>query len=62
MIEQELQGCCSLLPVIFCSTPKPSRPSLGTRFGHPYPILIRDGIPKLLESAADCWVFLNSAV
>ncbi|HOK65912.1 MAG TPA: PP2C family protein-serine/threonine phosphatase [Anaerohalosphaeraceae bacterium] len=49
MIEQELQGCLFSTACYFllnCETLE----ARWARAGHPYPILIRDGKPKLLES------------
>ncbi|HPP56100.1 MAG TPA: PP2C family protein-serine/threonine phosphatase [Anaerohalosphaeraceae bacterium] len=49
MIEQELQGCLFSTACYFllnCETLE----TRWARAGHPYPILIRDGKPKLLES------------
>lgn len=49
MIEQELQGCLFSTACYFLLNTE-TREARWARAGHPYPILIRDGKPKLLES------------
>lgn len=49
MIEQELQGCLFSTACYFLLNTETLQ-AQWARAGHPYPILIRDGIPKLLES------------
>jgi sigma-B regulation protein RsbU (phosphoserine phosphatase) len=49
MIEQELQGCLFSTACYFLLNDE-TMEARWARAGHPYPILIRDGMPKLLES------------
>ena len=49
MIEQELQGCLFSTACYFLLNAETMECSWA-RAGHPYPILIRDGKPKMLES------------
>lgn len=49
MIEQELQGCLFSTACYFLLNGE-TLEARWTRAGHPYPILIRDGKPRLLES------------
>ena len=49
MIEQELQGCLFSTACYFLLNTE-TMETQWARAGHPYPVLIRDGRPKMLES------------